>query len=76
MADTFDLINHAIDANPVEFSKELDQILQQKALEAIDSKRIEIAQSVYAQNQPPEEDFDLDEDDLEFDFDDIDNEEE
>jgi hypothetical protein len=67
MSDTTDLLNHAFEKNPVDFASTFNQIVQQKAQEAIEAHRITLAQSIYGG-----EDADIaDEDDLgedEFDF--------
>ena len=78
MADTNDLLNYALDKNPVEFANTFDAILRQKAVQAIEDRRIEIAQSIYApeeeqQFEPEYTEDDLDELDVDVeDFEDID----
>jgi len=67
MPDTTDLLGLAIDKNPVDFADMFDQILRQKAADALENKRIELAQSIYT---GPEDDVDFDDED----FDDIDDE--
>lgn len=65
MPTTTDLIGLAIDKNPVDFATTFDEILQAKRDEALEAKKLELAQSVYGS---PEEDVDDDD----FDFDDED----
>lgn len=88
MPDTTDLIGFALSKNPVDFSDTVGAILQSKALDALDARRIELAQSIYgddetlgAEEEQPEFDFSEDElanvnaedDDLgELDLDDLD----
>jgi hypothetical protein len=60
MPDTTDLLGLAIDKNPVDFADMFDQIIRQKAVDALENKRIELAQSIYA---GPEDDVDFDDDD-------------
>jgi hypothetical protein len=72
MSDTTDLLNHAFEKNPVDFASTFNQIVQQKAQEAIEAHRITLAQSIYGDEDADIEDVDIaDEDDLgedEFDF--------
>lgn len=86
MPDTTDLLGFAIDKNPVDFADSVNSILQSKALDALDAKRIELAQSIYGDDEQiaadeaqPEFDFSedelaaVDDDDLEdLDLDDLD----
>lgn len=70
------LIGHAIDKNPVEFADAFKDIIMQKAAEAIDAKRVELAQSVYgseADNSSEDQTVPTDnDDDLDIDLDDLD----
>lgn len=87
MSNTLDLLGLAIDKNPVDFASLADQLIRQKAVEAIDNKRVELAQAIYGDDSNEDEvdtvdtddsDYDLDadgdefEDDDEFDLDDLD----
>ena len=77
MADTTDLLGHAIEKNPVEFGNTLADILHQKAEDAIAARKVEIAQGLYASDEDTNveiEDSDVDTDlDLEdLDVDDLD----
>ena len=70
MADTTDLLGFAIEKNPVEFADTLNQMLQQKAQEAIEAHRVTLAQSIHGGEDAPE-DEDINADDVgddEFDF--------
>jgi hypothetical protein len=74
MPDTTDLLGLAIDKNPVDFADMFNQIVRQKAVDALENKRIELAQSIYT---GPEDDVDFDEDDFDgFDDDDDDDDDE
>lgn len=48
MYDTTDLVAFATDANPIEFGKAFSSILHSRLVDAIDAKRVEIAQSLYS----------------------------
>lgn len=76
MADVKDLLGLAIDSNPVDFTDTLNDILQDKALQAIEAKRVEVAQSMYDgpdESQEDEYDVPLPEDDVDdLDLDDLD----
>lgn len=69
MPTTTDLIGLAIDKNPVDFASVFDEIIQQKQADALEAKKIELAQNVYGSP----EDIDSD-DDIDFDEDDFDTE--
>jgi len=79
MADVKDLLGLAIDSNPVSFADMLNNILQDKAMEAVSSKRIEVAQSMYdGPDETQEDEYDVpltDEDEInvdDLDLDDLD----
>lgn len=82
MTDTADLIGLAINKNPVDFADTLDTLLRQKAADAIADKKVELAQSIYGEEQPEDTDTenddsdvdiaDLDLDDIDLDLDDLD----
>ena len=67
MPTTTDLLGLAIDKNPVDFADTFNQIMMQKAHDALENKRVELAQSIYG-----EQDSDLDDDAVDFDDDDMD----
>ena len=82
MPTTTDLLGLAIDKNPVDFADQFNQIMMQKAADAIENKRVELAQSLYADDNN-EEDFgddyidaemddDFEDDDMDLDLDDLD----
>ena len=81
MTDTTDLIGLAIDRNPVDFADALDTLLRQKAVDAIETHKVNLAQSIYGED-PEETDVtnddsdvditDLDLDDIDLDLDDLD----
>lgn len=68
MPETTDLLGLAIDKNPVDFADTFNQLIQQKAMDALENKRIELAQSIYGS---PEDDEDVGDDEFEFDEDEI-----
>jgi hypothetical protein len=79
MADVKDLLGLAIDSNPVSFADMLNNILQDKAMEAVSLKRIEVAQSMYdGPDETQEDEYDVplaDEDEInvdDLDLDDLD----
>jgi hypothetical protein len=69
MTNTTDLIGLAIDKNPVDFADVLDTLLRQKAVDALENKKIELANNIYGET--PEEDNETDNDDT-IDIDDLD----
>lgn len=75
MPNVTDLLGLAIDSNPVDFADTLNGILQNKAMEAIANKRIEVAQGTYDgpdETQDDEYDLPLPEDDVDLDIEDLD----
>lgn len=82
MTDTTDLIGLAIDKNPVDFADAIDTILRSKAADALEAKKIELAQSIYGSGETEDIDDgisdddidvdDLDLDDIDLDLDDLD----
>lgn len=68
MPTTTDLLGLAIDKNPVDFADQFNQIMMQKAADALEAKKVELAQSIYG--EAPE--MDDDDDAVDFDDDDID----
>ena len=78
MPDTTDLLGLAIDKNPVDFADAFNAILRDKAMEALENKKIELAQSIYGDGEDTDdfdsEDLDFDDDlaDLDLDLDDLD----
>jgi hypothetical protein len=59
MADETDLINNVVDKNPIDFAETLNQLLRQKASDAIRSYRESLAQSIYSDGQSDVEDDDV-----------------
>ncbi len=82
MPNTTDLLGLAIDKNPVDFADQFNQIMMAKAADAVEAKRIELAQSLYNDEDGDEDevDFPVDvdddddfaDDDLDLDLDDLD----
>lgn len=56
MPTTNDLIGLAIDKNPVDFADTFNNLMMQKAVDAVELRSIELAQSVYGSDAGPEED--------------------
>lgn len=78
MPEVNDLIGLALDKNPVDFTAAVDEILRSKAMDAIEAKKIELAQSIYGTPEDDDETFEdevqaYDDDDDNFDVDDIDD---
>jgi hypothetical protein len=71
MTDTTDLIGLAIDKNPVDFADALDTLLRQKAMDELETHKIELAQSIYGED--PEDNFNDDDSDLDIDNLDLDD---
>lgn len=69
MPDVNDLLGFAIDKNPVDFADTVNAMLQQKAAAAVEDRRVELAQSLYAE---PEDNDDVGEDEFDFSDDDLD----
>ena len=69
MSDVNNLLNLAIDSNPVSFADQLNDILQAKAVEAIEAKRIEVAKAMYSGPNDDDDDLSLDDDDDDNDLD-------
>jgi hypothetical protein len=66
MSDINDLLGAAINSKPVDFSAALNDILQDKAADAIEARRIELAQSLYSDGTEVDDvDLGLDDIDLE-----------
>jgi hypothetical protein len=75
MADTTDLLSFAVEKNPVDFADTFNQLMQQKAQDAIENHRITLAQSIYGeQDEVDDAEFEDDSDD-DIDDDDFDDEE-
>lgn len=71
MSDVTDLLTHTVNKSPVEFADAFNNIMQQKAIDAIENHRVTLAQSIYNTADDENEDDDqLDLDDI--DLDDID----
>jgi hypothetical protein len=71
MADTTDLLGFAIEKNPVDFADALNQMMQQKAQQALEAHRVTLAQAIHGGEEPEDVDLDAETDDVgddEFDF--------
>lgn len=71
MTDTTDLIGLAIDKNPVDFADVLDTLLRQKAMDTLETHKVELAQSIYGED--PEDNLNDDDSDLDIDNLDLDD---
>ena len=81
MPTTNDLIGLAIDKNPVEFADTFNQLIMQKAHDRISQHKVDIAQSIYGDDEDIDGDLEEDDtddtddgsdDEFELDLDDID----
>lgn len=82
MPTTTDLLGLAIDKSPVDFADQFNQIMMAKAADAVEAKRIELAQSLYNDDDGDEDEVDLPvdvdddddfaDDDMDLDLDDLD----
>lgn len=57
MAELSDLINFALDKNPVDFATAFNEIVTARCADAVDAKRVDLATSVYG--QPEEDEWDI-----------------
>lgn len=64
MPNAADLIALAVDKNPVDFADTFNDIIRDKAVAALENKKIEIAQSIYGAPEDEVEGSDVDEDDV------------
>jgi hypothetical protein len=48
MSDVSDLLTHAVNKSPVEFADAFNDLMQQKARDAIEAHRVTLAQSIYS----------------------------
>jgi hypothetical protein len=77
MPEVNDLVGLALEKNPVDFTAAVDEILRSKAIDAIEAKKIELAQSIYGSSEDDDtfedevQDYDADDD---FDIDNLDDE--
>ena len=77
MSDVSDLLAHAVNKSPVEFTNAFNDLMQQKAQDAIAAHRVTLAQSIYnAADDTPDDEDDLDDtedysDDDDLDLDDL-----
>lgn len=71
MSDVNDLIGQAIDKSPMDFAATFNDIIQQKQADALEARKVELAQSMYEPAEvASDDDFDYSEDDFE-DMDDL-----
>lgn len=77
MPNIEDLIDSGLDQQPTKFASVFNDIMGEKALEALDAMRTGIAQSIYAGEEedlePEDQDDDLDDDIDDDEFDDVDD---
>jgi hypothetical protein len=73
MSDVSDLLTHAVNKSPVEFADAFNDLMQQKARDAIEAHRVTLAQSIYsAADEDEVEDVADDDDEFSLDLDEID----
>ncbi len=71
MTTTADLINYAINKNPIEFEDAFNDILMQKAANAVSELRQDVAANIYS-DEESEDDFDDETDDFDGELEDLD----
>jgi hypothetical protein len=77
MSDVSDLLTHAVNKSPVEFADAFNDLMQQKARDAIEAHRVTLAQSIYSAADEGDEDDEVedvadDDDEFSLDLDEID----
>ena len=76
MSDVTDLLTHAVNKSPVEFADAFNDLMQQKARDAVEAHRVTLAQSIYNSADEDEDVVDNEgipvDDDTEEDYDDDD----
>ena len=78
MSDVTDLLTHAVNKSPVEFADAFNDLMQQKARDAVEAHRVTLAQSIYNSADEDEDEDVVDnegipvDDDTEEDYDDDD----
>lgn len=60
MSRTRELIEHVVNKKPTEFGALLDEMLSEAAVEALNERRIEIAESLYSENTEEDEESEQD----------------
>lgn len=68
MAEIADLINFALEKNPVEFAEAFNSIVQARAVDAIEARKIEMASSLYSEADESEYEALLNDDEVELDL--------
>lgn len=64
MSDVSDLINAVIEKNPVEFDSIFNDLMHQRAMEALETRKLEVAQSIYGGEDATDEAVITDFDDI------------
>lgn len=79
MSEVSDLLNHALNKSPIEFSDTFNDIMRQRSIDAIEAQRVALAQSIYGEPDDESEFDEVDEvdevddnEDNDFDLDDFD----
>ena len=72
MADVIDLIKYTADNNPVDFGSTFKELLGQKALDLLNTKKQEVAASMFGNEPDTDDDQELEDtlDDIDTDLDD------
>lgn len=64
MSDVTDLLTHAVNKSPVEFADAFNDLMQQKARDAIEAHRVTLAQSIYNSADEDEDEDVVDNEDI------------
>lgn len=73
MADIIDLIKHANDNKPVDFSSALNDILGHKAVEILDTAKEGLARSIFGAPEESDEESEISDEELEGAIEDLDD---
>ena len=61
---TRDMLNHALESNPSQMGQTMNDLLMAKVMAAVQDRKIEVAQTMFADDEAEEEEF-SDDDELE-----------
>jgi hypothetical protein len=64
MSDVTDLLTHAVNKSPVEFADAFNDLMQQKARDAVEAHRVTLAQSIYNSADEDEDEDVVDNEDI------------
>jgi hypothetical protein len=60
-----DLVKFSIDQKPVEFDRAFQDVLQDKLVKAVETRKLELAQGIVSDQESDNEDIDVDDSDWE-----------